>query len=84
MKDIRDVKVQVKEPPNPFGEFANAFRFSLDGNEVLIDFVLYSESNNEAMVVSRVRAPQELLFVIQQKISKGLLTLRASDIEECS
>lgn len=52
----------------PFGVFCNAIRLSLDGAEVLIDFCLYSEAENRARVVSRVRVSKDFLPIIGQRI----------------
>jgi len=58
------------EPPSgdPYGEFANALRISLDGGQILLDFCVYSESENTARVVSRVRVSKDFIPIIHQKI----------------
>ena len=56
---------------DPYGEFANAFRLSVDGAEILLDFCVYSESENTARVVSRVRVSKDFLPVIVQKIGSS-------------
>ena len=66
---FKNVSCTVEGLPDPFGEFANALRLVEDGSEVLIDFCLYSQSDNAARVVSRVRVSQEFLGVIQEKIA---------------
>lgn len=55
---------------DPFGVYANSFRISEDGTEVLLDFCLYSEAENKARVVSRVRVSPSLLAVVQAKIGQ--------------
>ena len=63
-----DCKIDVAEP---FGVFANAFRLSSDGAEVLLDFCVYSEESNEAKVISRVRISSGFLSTIHLKISEA-------------
>jgi hypothetical protein len=55
-----------------FGVFANSVRMLEDGAEVLIDFCQYSESENIAQVVSRVRVSQDLLQVLRDKLERAL------------
>lgn len=55
----------------PFGTFANAFRMSSDGAEILLDFCVYSEVENQAKVVSRVRISSGFLATIHKKISQA-------------
>lgn len=66
---FKNVSCAVEGLPDPFGEFANALRLVEDGSEVLIDFCLYSQADNVARVVSRVRVSQDFLEVIQKKIA---------------
>lgn len=68
-----NVDCSIDPPSNEFGEFANSFRYLVDGNEVLLDFCIYSARDKKARVVSRVRIPQELFPVISQRLSFGLL-----------
>lgn len=70
---LHNVVCAVDPPSNEFGEFANAFRYILDGNEVLLDFCIYSARDQRARVVSRVRIPQELFPVISQRLASGLV-----------
>lgn len=69
----KNVDCPVDEPDADFyGTFANAIRLQLDGQEILIDFCVWSEANNRARVVSRVRVSQDFLPVIHQKIGQDL------------
>jgi hypothetical protein len=49
-----------------FGKFANAFRI-VEGppKEVYLDFLIYSGSEQQASVVSRIKVKKELLPVIR-------------------
>ena len=67
-----NVDCPIDPPTDEFGEFANSFRYIVDGNEVLLDFCIYSARDNKARVVSRVRIPQELFPVILKRLSFGL------------
>lgn len=55
---------------NNFGVYANAFRVIQDGSEVVLDFCIYSELENAAKVVSRVRASPSILEVITSRIEE--------------
>jgi hypothetical protein len=55
-----------------YGTFANAFRLRVDGQEVLVEFCVWSESQNRARVVSRVRVAQDFLPVVHQVIGQSL------------
>ena len=68
----KNVDCLVDAGEDPYGTFANAIQLSLDGSEVLIDFCVYSATENTARVVSRVRVSQEFLPVIHQKIGLDL------------
>jgi len=65
---FKNVNCEVVGPEDPFGTFSNAIRLSADGGEVLIDFCQYSEADNRARVVSRVRVHRDFLATIQHKI----------------
>lgn len=67
-----NVVCEVDPPEDEFGEFSNAFRYILDGSEVLLDFCLYSEREQKARVVSRVRISQALFSVIYHQLGSGL------------
>jgi hypothetical protein len=53
------------------GVYANAFRVIQDGPEVILDFCLYSESENVAKTVSRVRVNPSFLEVITSRIEEA-------------
>ena len=55
-----------------FGSYANAFRIMQDGNDILLDFCVYSEQDNAAKVVSRVRVPPTFLNVILSRLQEAL------------
>ena len=62
------------DPPekDPLGVYSNALRLSVDGSEILLDFCLYSETEDRAKVVSRIRVPPDFLAVISKKIEDSL------------
>jgi hypothetical protein len=69
---FKNIECPISGPvEDPFGEFANAFRLSVDGAEILLDFCVYSEAENTARVVSRVRVSKDFLPVIVQKIGRS-------------
>lgn len=69
----KNVECPVDEPDEDFyGTFSNAIRLQLDGQEILIDFCVWSETANRARVVSRVRVAQDFLPIIHQKIGQDL------------
>jgi|7_EtaG_2_1085326.scaffolds.fasta_scaffold63307_2 hypothetical protein len=56
-----------------FGEYANAIRIIPDsGNDVLMDFCVYSAQDNKARVVARVRLATSMLRVIRDRITSDL------------
>jgi stress response protein SCP2 len=57
-----------------FGSYANAFRIMQDGNDVLLDFCVYSEQENSAKVVARVRIHPTFLNVVISRIQGALQT----------
>ncbi len=64
------------DPPEKdlLGVYANSLRLTNDGADVLLDFCLYSESEDRAQVKSRVRVSPDFLRVILSKIQDSLLT----------
>jgi len=56
-----------------YGSYANAFRIMQDGNDIVLDFCIYSEQDNAAKVVSRVRVPPTFLNVIMSRLQDALL-----------
>lgn len=55
-----------------YGSYANAFRIMQDGNDVVLDFCIYSEQDNAAKVVSRVRVPPTFLTVILKRLQAAM------------
>jgi len=53
-----------------FGEYANAFRVMQDGQDILLDFCVYSEEGNKARLVSRVRVSHAFLGVILDRLKQ--------------
>lgn len=68
----KNVHCDVEDPEDLYGTFANSFRITQDGSEILLDFCVYSERENRARVVSRVRVSAEFLPIIHQKIGSSL------------
>lgn len=66
-----NVQCTLEGPPDPFGDFANAFRMTADGSEILLDFCVYSAEENTARVVSRVRVTADFLRTMRQKIDSS-------------
>jgi hypothetical protein len=63
--DFLDCNVELDESCR-FGQFANAFRIlEGDANENILDFLVYSGSEKQALVVSRVKVQKELVPVIR-------------------
>jgi len=70
--NFKNVECEVEEPLDPFGSFANALRLTTEGTEVLLDFCVYSHTENKARVVSRVRCARGFLSTLVCKISNAL------------
>jgi hypothetical protein len=64
----KTVKCPIAPPEEPYGNFANAFSVSGDGAEALLDFCLFSEAEEQAKVLARVRVSKEFLEVIHQRL----------------
>ena len=69
---FKNVNCDVESPGDPYGDFANSFRITQDGRDILLDFCVYSARENKARVVSRVRVSIEFLPIIHQKIGNSL------------
>jgi hypothetical protein len=54
------------------GVYANSFRVLQDGPEVVLDFCVYSESENVAKMVSRIRVSPSFLRVINSRIEESI------------
>lgn len=56
------------------GEFANAFRILKDvGSEWFLDFLIYSERENTATVVARIRVQEGMLKAIRDRLVASLI-----------
>ena len=71
MSSTKNVSCPV-DTQGDFGSYANAFRVMQDGNDILLDFCVYSEQDNKAKVVSRVRVPPTFLAVILSRLQEAL------------
>ena len=75
----RDTKVKV-EPDVKFGEFANAFRVVEEaGDDCFLDFLVYSEQEQEATVVSRVRIRREFLSAICDRLGEAMINFATTE-----
>jgi len=63
---------RVKPPRKKAGVFANAVRILPDGDELLLDFCVFSQQDQQADVVSRLRIHKSLLPQLQQRIAEVL------------
>lgn len=58
-----------------FGTFANAFRVLLASpDEVMLDFCVYSPTENVARVVSRVRVSRQVACIVDARVRDVLNT----------
>lgn len=55
-----------------YGVYANAFRVMQDGSDAVLDFCIYSEQDNAAKTVSRVRVPPSFLSVILSRLREAV------------
>jgi len=63
-----------------FGLFANAFRVVEEiGPDCFLDFILYSATEKEATVVSRVRVRREFVPSIRETLSDAMKEFPAGD-----
>ncbi len=67
MASTKNVMCPV-DVPDSYGEYANAFRIMQDGNDVVLDFCVYSEQDNKARLVSRVRVRPDFLEVVLARL----------------
>ena len=68
MASTKNVMCPV-DVPDSYGEYANAFRIMQDGNDVVLDFCVYSEQENTARLVSRVRVRPDFLEVVLDRLT---------------
>ena len=71
----KNVECGVDTGKNLYGEYANAFRVMVDGPDAILDFCVYSEQDNSAVVVSRIRVPPNFLEVVLERLQQAV-TLR--------
>jgi len=75
----RDTKVKV-QPEVKFGEFANAFRVVEEaGDDCFLDFLVYSEQEQEATVVSRVRIRRDFLSAICDRLGEAMVKFESPE-----
>jgi hypothetical protein len=68
--DTKNVSCPVEALESTFGVYANAFRILPGGGQDLfLDFCVYSEQDDKAKVVARVRVGPEFLQVITDRIT---------------
>ena len=72
MGDKKDCKVHL--PANrKVGVFANAFRVLPDsGDEILLDFCVFSQHEQQADVVARIRVHKNFLLPVRDRINAAL------------
>lgn len=64
------VACEVLGEEGVFGEFANAVRVLLDGDDYLLDFCVYSPRERKARLVSRVRIHRSFLPLVSARLSE--------------
>jgi hypothetical protein len=72
---MADRKVNILKPPKSkaVGVFANAIQIRSDvGDEVLLDFLVYSETANQAEVAARIRVNKNFLVPLYQRLGAAL------------
>jgi hypothetical protein len=72
MSKTKDVSCPVDASLISYGEYANAFRVMQDGPDAVLDFCVYSEQDNRARVVSRVRVTPSFLKVILSRLHASI------------
>jgi len=68
----KNVECGVDSGTNLYGEYANAFRIMVDGPDAILDFCVYSEQDNSAVVVSRIRVHPNFLPVVLERLQQSL------------
>lgn len=75
MSEQKKVEVVVPDK-HRLGTFANAFRIVPDtGDEVYLDFCVYSEQEGQADIVARIRIHKSFLPSIRDRIGKSLINV---------
>lgn len=68
-----DTKDLIMPTTLRLGVFANAFRTIHDsGNEFFLDFIHYSESEDVAQIVSRIRVQDQFMAAIRDRLTSTL------------
>ena len=66
--EVKNINCPV-ESAEGYGEYANAFRIvQAGGNDLFLDFCVYSQQSNKAKVVARVRCTPEFIDVMAKRI----------------
>jgi len=63
------------------GKFANAFRVVSDGDEHLLDWMVYSPGDRTAQVVARVRMHEGMIAAVRNQLSLFLTELVRADVD---
>ena len=75
---LLDLRINLDEGDR-LGQFANAFRVvSSEGEECVLDFLVWSAAENRASVVSRVRVRREFLTAIRDHLEELVEEVEAS------
>jgi hypothetical protein len=79
-----DCPVAFSEKANLFGEFANAVRVTPEGpHECFLDFCVYSPTENQAQIVTRVRIHRSFLAVLLGRLEDEVqLDLEHTDVQD--
>lgn len=64
------VDCEVLGEDGVFGEFANAVRVLMDGDDYLLDFCIYSSREGRARLVSRVRIHKSFLPLVSARLAE--------------
>jgi len=68
-----DCPVEFSDSTTPFGQFANSVKVTPEGaHECFLDFCVYSSSENQAQIVSRVRVHRSFLGVLHARLETEL------------
>jgi hypothetical protein len=59
-----------------YGVYANAFRVLQDGAEFLLDFLVFSEQDQTAKVVSRLRVNHQMLPAVRDRLGATMMEVQ--------
>jgi len=68
----------VVDPSRAFGVFTNAFRVQESGSTCLLEFLVYSATEDRAVIVERVPVRKAYLPVLRDLIAASLVANAAS------